>query len=44
MEQQPTVQDITDMIEQLVIKIILSVLSRLKDEISYLDKKDEIKF
>jgi type II secretory pathway predicted ATPase ExeA len=44
MEQQPTMQDITDLIEQLIIKIILSALTRLKEEIRYLDKKDEIKF
>lgn len=44
MEQQPTMQDITDQLEQLIIKIILSVLIRVKEEIRYLDKKDEIKF
>ncbi len=44
MEQQPTIQDVADHFEQLLIRIMLAVISRLRDEIAGLKSEDEIEF
>lgn len=42
MEQQPTIQDVADQFEQLLIRIMLSVLFRLRDEAAGFSREDEI--
>jgi hypothetical protein len=44
MEQQPTIQDVADQLEQLLLRIMLAVLSQLRDEIAGLNDQDETKF
>jgi hypothetical protein len=44
MEQKPTIQDVTDQLEQMLVKIILAVLSQLKNKIAALTDEDKIKF
>jgi hypothetical protein len=44
MDQQPTIQDVADQLEQLLLRIMLAVLSQLRDEIAGFNEKDEIKF
>lgn len=44
MEQQPTIKDVADQLEQLLLRIMLAVLSQLRDEIAGFKKEDEIKF
>ncbi len=42
--EQPTIQNVVDQFEQLLIRIMLSVLFRLQDEISGLNRKNDVKF
>ena len=44
MQHQPSVQQVADQLEQLLLKIMLSVLSRLKDEIKDLKDGENMKF
>jgi hypothetical protein len=46
MQQQPTIKDVADQLEQLLIRIMLAVLFRLTDEIAGFnsDSEDEVKF
>lgn len=44
MEQKPTIKDVADQLEQLLLKIILAVLSQLIYKITALKDQDEIKF
>ena len=44
MEQHPNVQDVADHFEQLLIRIMLVVISRLRDEIAGLESEEEIEF
>ena len=44
MEQQPTIQDVADQLEQLLLRIMLAVLSQLRDEIAGFDSENKIKF
>jgi len=42
--EQPTIQDVANEFEQLLIRILLSILSQLKDEIIRLNPEDKIEF
>ena len=42
--EQLTIQDVANEFEQLLIRILLSILSQLKDEIIRLDTEDKIEF
>ena len=44
MDQQPTIQDVADQLEQLLLRIMLAVISQLRDEIAGFNEKDEMKF
>jgi len=44
MQQHPTIQDVADHFEQLLIRILLAVISRLRDEIASLENIDEEDF
>jgi Rod binding domain-containing protein len=44
MQQQPTIQDVADQLEQLLIRIMLAVLRRLTDEIAGFNSEDDVKF
>jgi hypothetical protein len=44
MEQHPTIQDVADHFEQLLIRILLAAISRLRDEIAGLENIDEEDF
>ena len=44
MEQQPSIQDVADQLEQLLLKIMLKVLSQLRDQIAEFNHEDEMKF
>jgi hypothetical protein len=46
MQQQPTIQDVADQLEKLLVRIMLAVLFRLTDEIAGFnsDSEDEVKF
>ena len=44
MEQHPTIQDVADHFEQLLIRILLATISRLRDEIAGLENIDEEDF
>lgn len=44
MQQHPTIQDVADHFEQLMIRIMLAVISRLVDEITALKDDNEIEF
>ena len=44
MQQQPTIQDVADHFEQLLIRIMLAVISRLVDEIAGLKDENEVEF
>lgn len=44
MQQQPTIEDVADHFEQLLIRILLTVISRLRDEIAGLKNGDEEDF
>ncbi len=44
MEQHPTIQDVADQFEQLLIRIMLAVISQLRDEIAGFKNEDEIEF
>jgi hypothetical protein len=44
MEQHPTIQDVADHFEQLMIRILLAAISRLRDEIAGLENIDEEDF
>jgi len=44
MEQHPTIQDVADHFEQLLIRILLAAISRLRDEIAGLENIDEKDF
>ena len=44
MEQHPTIQDVADQFEQLLIRIMLAVISRLRAEIAVFKSEDEIEF
>lgn len=44
MQQHPTIQDVADHFEQLLIRILLAAISRLRDEIAGLENIDEEDF
>jgi hypothetical protein len=44
MQQQPTIQDVVDQLEQLLIRIMLAVLFRLTDQVAGFISEDEVKF
>ena len=44
MQQHPTIQDVADQFEQLLIRIMLVVISRLTDEIAGFKDEDEVEF
>jgi hypothetical protein len=44
MPHHPTIQDVTDLFEQLLIRIMLAVISRLTNEIIGLKDEDEVEF
>jgi len=44
MEKQPSMEDVADQFEQLLIRIMLSVLYRLKNEVIDLNTEEEIEF
>ena len=44
MQQYPTIQDVADHFEQLLIRIMLAVISRLIDEIAGFEDENEVEF
>jgi len=44
MQQHPTLQDVVDLFEQLLIRIMLAVISRLVDEIAGFKDENEVEF
>lgn len=42
--EQPTIKDVADQLEQLFIRILLSILSQQKDEITRLNKTNQTDF
>lgn len=44
MQQQLTIQDVVDQLEQLLLRIILRTLFRLRDQLDSLDRENEMKF
>ena len=44
MQQHPTIQDAADHFEQLLIRIMLTVISRLIDEIAGFKDENEVEF
>ena len=44
MQQHPTIEDVADHLEQLLIRIMLAVIARLTDEIAGFKDENEIEF
>jgi hypothetical protein len=44
MQQHPTIQDVADHFEQLLIRIMIAVISRLIDEVAGLNDENEVEF
>lgn len=44
MQQHPTIEDVAEYFEQLLIRIMLAVISRLIDEIAGFKDEDEVEF
>lgn len=44
MQQHPTIQDVADHFEQLLIRIMLAVISQLIDEIAGFEDENEVEF
>ena len=44
MQQQPTIQDVADHFEQLLIRIMLAVISQLVNEIAGVKDENEVEF
>jgi hypothetical protein len=44
MQQHPTIQDVADHFEQLLIRIMLAIISRLLDEIAGFNDENEVDF
>ena len=44
MEQQPTIDEVADQLEQLFLRIILAALVKLQDDIAGLNDEERMKF
>ena len=44
MQQHPTIQDVADHFEQLLIRIMLAAIQRLIDEMAGFNDEDEVEF
>jgi hypothetical protein len=44
MQQHPTIQDVADQFEQLLIRIMLAAISQLVDEIAGFKDENEVEF
>jgi hypothetical protein len=44
MQQHPTIEDVADQFEQLLIRIMLAVISRLINEVIGFNDEDEVEF
>jgi hypothetical protein len=44
MQQQLTIQDVVNQLEQLLLRIILRALFRLRDQLDRIDRENEMKF